>query len=235
MWWLQNIYRYRIFLHVIDLCMNSYPIERILLHCVPNFLVSSTLIPEYNVSLLKWISYLYVIDRLCGLVVRVPGYKSNGLGFDSRHYQIFWVVVGLERDPLSLLSTIEELLERKSSDSGLEIREYDRREPLCWPYNTLYPQNLTLTLSTSGCCSVGIVRPLTKTTEFVVFFFYLYVIILGCITSDMHLADNKCGGNRTEAVRLVTSGNRFVTRVTQNCTYFMPTKKKKKICCSWLF
>jgi hypothetical protein len=28
--------------------------------------------------------------------------------------------VGLERGPLSLVSTIEELLERKSSDSGLE-------------------------------------------------------------------------------------------------------------------
>jgi hypothetical protein len=32
--------------------------------------------------------------------------------------------VGLERGPLSLLNTIEELLGRKSSFSGLEIREY---------------------------------------------------------------------------------------------------------------
>jgi hypothetical protein len=29
--------------------------------------------------------------------------------------------VGLERDPLSLVSTTEELLDRKSSGSGLEI------------------------------------------------------------------------------------------------------------------
>ena len=28
-------------------------------------------------------------DRLCGLVVRVSGYRYRGLGFDSRHYQIF--------------------------------------------------------------------------------------------------------------------------------------------------
>jgi hypothetical protein len=33
-------------------------------------------------------------------------------GFDSRHYQI-WEVVGLERGPLSLVSTTEELLDRK--------------------------------------------------------------------------------------------------------------------------
>ena len=42
-------------------------------------------------------------DRLCGLVVRVSGYRYRGLGFDSRRYQIFWVVVGLERGPLSLV------------------------------------------------------------------------------------------------------------------------------------
>ena len=28
-------------------------------------------------------------DRLCGLVVRVSGYKYRGVGFDSRRYQIF--------------------------------------------------------------------------------------------------------------------------------------------------
>jgi hypothetical protein len=34
---------------------------------------------------------------------------------------MFEEVVGLERGPLSLVSTIEELLGRKSSGSGLEI------------------------------------------------------------------------------------------------------------------
>ena len=52
-----------------------------------------------------------VEDRLCGLVVRVSGYRYRGLGFDSRRYQIFWVVVGLERGPPSLVRSIEELLE----------------------------------------------------------------------------------------------------------------------------
>jgi hypothetical protein len=35
--------------------------------------------------------------------------------------------VGLDRDPLSLVSTIEELLGRKSRGSGLENRDYDLR------------------------------------------------------------------------------------------------------------
>jgi hypothetical protein len=66
-------------------------------------------------------SYVFVIeDRLCGLVVRVSGYRSRGPGFDSRRYQIFWEVVGLERGQLSLVRIIEELLEWKSSGSALE-------------------------------------------------------------------------------------------------------------------
>ena len=32
---------------------------------------------------------ILVTDRLCGLVVRVSGYRYRGLGFDSRRYQIF--------------------------------------------------------------------------------------------------------------------------------------------------
>jgi hypothetical protein len=35
----------------------------------------------------------------------------------------------VEPGPLSLVSKIEELLERKSSGSVLEIREYGRRDP----------------------------------------------------------------------------------------------------------
>jgi hypothetical protein len=59
-------------------------------------------------------------DRLCGLVDRVPGYRSRGLGFDSRSYQIFLEVVRVEWGPLSRVIINEELIERKSSSSGLE-------------------------------------------------------------------------------------------------------------------
>jgi hypothetical protein len=50
--------------------------------------------------------------------------------------------VGLERGPLSLVSTIEELLGGKSSISGLEIREYGRRDPSRWPHGILYLQKV---------------------------------------------------------------------------------------------
>jgi hypothetical protein len=69
-----------------------------------------------------------IMDRLCGLVVRVPGYRSGGPGSDSRALQEEKKIVGLELGPLSLVSTTEELLERKSSGSGLESREYSRRD-----------------------------------------------------------------------------------------------------------
>jgi hypothetical protein len=69
--------------------------------------------------------------------------------------------MGLERGPLSLVSTIEELFERKNSGYGLEIREYGRMDPSRWPRGTLYPQKLVLTSPTSGGPSVGIVRSRT--------------------------------------------------------------------------
>jgi hypothetical protein len=72
--------------------------------------------------------------------------------------------MGLERGPLSLVSTTEELLGRKSSGSGLESRGYGLRDPP--RYATLsYPQELALTSSTSGGPSAGTSRSGTKATE----------------------------------------------------------------------
>jgi len=34
-------------------------------------------------------SLIVFVDRLCGLVVRVSGYRYRGPGFDPRRYQIF--------------------------------------------------------------------------------------------------------------------------------------------------
>jgi hypothetical protein len=62
------------------------------------------------------------------------------------------LIPGTTRGPLSLVSTIEELLERKSSGSGLENRYYGHR---------------ILTSLTSGGRSIGIVGSRTQATEFV--------------------------------------------------------------------
>jgi hypothetical protein len=46
--------------------------------------------------------------------------------------------VGLEWGPLSLVSTTEELLGKKSSGSCLDNREYGRRDPSRRPRGTFY-------------------------------------------------------------------------------------------------
>jgi hypothetical protein len=53
--------------------------------------------------------------RPCGLVVRVIDYRYMGPEFDSRALQK--KEVGLERSPLSLVSTTEDLLDRKVAAS----------------------------------------------------------------------------------------------------------------------
>jgi hypothetical protein len=87
----------------------------------------------------NWIYICYVED------IR-PSLWSSGhlstdaeVGADSRCYHIFWEVVGLERGQLSFVSTIEEVLGRRSKAFGL-----------WWPRGILYPQKLALTLPISG-------------------------------------------------------------------------------------
>jgi hypothetical protein len=56
--------------------------------------------------------FYYLCDCICGLVVRVLGYRSGGPGsipVTTRKK----AVMGLERGPLSFMSTTEELLDRK--------------------------------------------------------------------------------------------------------------------------
>jgi hypothetical protein len=78
--------------------------------------------------------------------------------------------VGLERGPLSLVSTTEELLDRKvaalvykAENTAVWIRRTDYSTPLCL-------QKLALTWPTSGRRSVGIVRSQTQAMEFVFVF-----------------------------------------------------------------
>jgi hypothetical protein len=77
------------------------------------------------------------------------------------------------------VSTIEELLARKSSDSGLESREYGRRKnPPRWLRGTLYPQKLALTCVTNGGRSVC----KAQATEFVCLF--VDIIVKGTLRTE---------------------------------------------------
>jgi hypothetical protein len=119
-----------------------------------------------------YFAHLRVILRTYSRLPLLSSGQSSWLqvqrsAFDSRHYQIFWEVVGLERGSLSLVSTIEELLVRKIRGSGLESREYRRRDPSRRPHGTLYPQKLALASPTSGGHSVGTVRSRTQAMGFV--------------------------------------------------------------------
>jgi hypothetical protein len=62
-------------------------------------------------TLVNFENYRQTMDRLCGLVVRVLGYRFRGPG--SIPGTTGKKVVDLERGPLSLVSTNEELLDRK--------------------------------------------------------------------------------------------------------------------------
>jgi hypothetical protein len=118
--------------------------------------------------------------------------------------------VGLERGPLSLVCTTEELLGRKSNGSGLENREYCRRDSSCCPRDTLYPQKLALTSPTSGGRSVGIARSRTEATEF----FYIMLCVRNFaiqeLRSECHLNILPCCGHGTRAI-CFTSQAQFVT------------------------
>jgi hypothetical protein len=68
--------------------------------------------PQQDEYTLELSILLPKFDRLCGLVVRVLGYRSGGPGSiagTTRKKR----AMGLERGPLSLVSTTEELLDRE--------------------------------------------------------------------------------------------------------------------------
>ena len=60
-----------------------------LYHTFPCYLINDTIPGGKQLLNIKLCSDLLYNDRLCGLVVRVSGYRYRGPGFDSRHCQIF--------------------------------------------------------------------------------------------------------------------------------------------------
>jgi hypothetical protein len=120
------------------------------------------------------ISCIYIVinvpqdtsDRLCGLVVRVPSNRSRGpvsIPVITTFSEKQWVWSGVHSASWVKLRSY---LEKKSSGSGLENREYGRRNPSRWPRGSGHPQKLALTSPISGGRLVGIVRSRTQVTEF---------------------------------------------------------------------
>jgi hypothetical protein len=128
---------------------------------------------------------VFVIYCLLLLLIAPPLWSSRQSswlqiqksGFDFWHYQIFWEIMVLEQGPLSLVSTIEELLGRDNSGFSLENREYGRRDQSRWARATLHPQKLALTSPTSGGRSVGVVRSRTQATA-------LFVLLIRSIAEN---------------------------------------------------
>jgi hypothetical protein len=77
----------------------------------------------------NWIYICYVEQNRLHLwsIAQSSWLQIQRSEFHSRSYQICREVVGLERGQLSLVSKTVELLETKSSGSGLESPEYGRR------------------------------------------------------------------------------------------------------------
>jgi hypothetical protein len=97
-------------------------------------------------------------------VVRVLGYRCGGPG--SIPGTTIKKVVGLERGPLSLVSTTEDLFDRKvaapvykTENTAVRIHHADHVAPSI-------RKKLAITSPTSGGRSVGVVRSRTQTMEF---------------------------------------------------------------------
>jgi hypothetical protein len=106
-----------------------------------------------------------LLDRLCGLVVRVLGYRSGGPG--SIPETTKKKVVGLERGPLSLVSTTEGLHCRKvaapvykTENTAVGIRHSDHVAPF------IRKSWQSLRQQAAVARSVGVVRSWTQTMEF---------------------------------------------------------------------
>jgi hypothetical protein len=109
-------------------------------------------------------------------VVRVPSYRSRGPAFDSGRYQIFRKLVGLKRDPFSLLRITEKLLKWKDSGSGLENRDLPPWESVALTTRYHISAKVGTTFATSDGRTVVIVRLWANVMGYFFFNLALYLV-----------------------------------------------------------
>jgi hypothetical protein len=120
-------------------------------------------------------------------VVRVLDYRSGGpvsIPGTTRNKK----VVGLERGALSLVSTTEELLDRKVAAPIQKPENTAVGDPRTDHVTPLYLQKLALTSQTSGGCSVGIVRSRTQATELGLSLYSVDSRLLHCNQYKVHFS-----------------------------------------------
>jgi hypothetical protein len=135
--------------------------------------------------------------------------------FDSRRYQMFWEAVGLERDP-SLVSTNEELLRRKNSSSGLENRDYNRRDPSRRPRDTPLTIKVGTNFAESGGRSVGIDRSRAETTGY-----YTVLVSKSCWSDHINFEYNNFVGLTPKRLRRESNFVRFILLLSSSSDYLL--------------
>jgi hypothetical protein len=134
----------KIFISVRFTCLNNY------IYCVC-FTFHTRQISKYDLM-----GYKVIRDSLCGLVVRVLGYRYGdpvSISGTTRKK-----IVGLERGPLSLVCTTEKLLGRKLAASVKKIENTAEGIRHAGHVVPSIRKKFAITSPTSGGRSVGVVR-----------------------------------------------------------------------------
>jgi hypothetical protein len=114
--------------------------------------------------------------------------------------------------------------------SGLESREYGRRDPSRWPRGTLRPQNLALTSPTSVSQLVSIARSHTQAAVFLLLLL-LFLVFSISISYALVLTHNTKAFFRWNGVQISTTVPHGISRCTEirvtlsECIYIAETAK----------
>jgi hypothetical protein len=110
-----------------------FTVSKLILILLINYMEKNNTYRDHVV--INYFIFNFILDCLCGLVVRVPGYRFRGrVRFPALSY--FPSSSGPGAGCNQPRECTWELLGRKNSGSGLETGEYGRRDPPRWLLDT---------------------------------------------------------------------------------------------------